>query len=164
MLIELLVVVLIIGILVAVAVPQYQKAVQKSRYATVKNVVKSIADAQEVYYLANGAYANSFEDLDVEVPQEYDATKSSSIKKVYDWGILYTSSSGQTYARYDFPSFSVQYQIAGPYSSAEHAGKVVCTALGTLDAPSAQARFCQNETGKTEEDRTGRSFLMYYFN
>ena len=44
-LIELLVVVLIIGILAAVAVPQYQKAVMKSRFATVMHLVKAIHEA-----------------------------------------------------------------------------------------------------------------------
>ena len=67
-LIELLVVVLIIGILAAVAVPQYQKAIMKNRYAMLKSAVKSLVQAQEAYYLANGNYATKFQQLDVEIP------------------------------------------------------------------------------------------------
>ncbi len=69
-LIELLVVVLIIGILAAVAVPQYQKAVIKSRISTILPLVKAITDAQETYFLANGHYAEVLNKLDIDVPDE----------------------------------------------------------------------------------------------
>ncbi len=68
MLIELLVVVLIIGILAAVAVPQYEKAVMKSRMNSIFPLLKSIKDAQEVYYLANGEYTGDLTKLDVIIP------------------------------------------------------------------------------------------------
>ena len=55
-LIELLVVVLIIGILSAVALPQYQVAVAKSRLAAVIPTAKDLANALELYYLDHGAY------------------------------------------------------------------------------------------------------------
>lgn len=55
-LIELLVVVLIIGILAAIAVPQYETAVKKSRLSTVMSNVKLLKDALELYYLNMGEY------------------------------------------------------------------------------------------------------------
>ena len=65
-LIELLVVVLIIGILAAVAVPQYQKAVMKSRMAQLKTAVVAVAQAEERFYLANGTYTADRDNLDIE--------------------------------------------------------------------------------------------------
>lgn len=72
-LIELLVVVLIIGILAAVAVPQYQKAVRKARLAEAKLMLRTISEAQNRYFLSN-TVANfhtlgEWNDvLDVEIP------------------------------------------------------------------------------------------------
>ena len=65
-LIELLVVVLIIGILAAVALPQYEKSVMKSRYSALMATTDALAAAEETYYLANGEYTNDFEALALE--------------------------------------------------------------------------------------------------
>lgn len=67
-LIELLVVVLIIGILAAVAVPQYQMAVAKTRLATVLPIVDTMSKAQHVYYMSNGTFPVSVDELDVDFP------------------------------------------------------------------------------------------------
>ena len=67
-LIELLVVVLIIGILAAVALPQYQKVVAKTRAMKIIALMSQIARAQEVFYLANGKYATHPEELDFTLP------------------------------------------------------------------------------------------------
>ncbi len=53
-LIELLVVVLIIGILAAVALPQYQRAVEKARLAQALTFVKSLQNDLDMYLLENG--------------------------------------------------------------------------------------------------------------
>ncbi len=87
-LIELLVVVLIIGILAAVALPQYQKTVEKSRAMQAMVMVKAIADANERYFLANGEYAHDLDLLDIEVPgTDYVvAGKKRKQTKYFDFG------------------------------------------------------------------------------
>lgn len=68
-LIELLVVVLIIGILSAVALPQYTTAVEKSRSAEAMTLMNSIAGSAERYLLQKDSWPTTFTKLDIEVPQ-----------------------------------------------------------------------------------------------
>lgn len=67
-LIELLVVVLIIGILSAAALPQYNRAVLKARYSEIQTIAAAYKTAAEVYYMANGAYPDYWHDMDLEPP------------------------------------------------------------------------------------------------
>ena len=67
-LIELLVVVLIIGILAAVAVPQYEKAVLKSRYVQLQISAKTFYDALQRHYMATGTYPSELSVLDIQMP------------------------------------------------------------------------------------------------
>lgn len=69
-LIELLVVVLIIGILAAVAIPQYQKAVEKAKATQLLAILTPIANAMEAYQMANGSFFSSFDDLDISLSQD----------------------------------------------------------------------------------------------
>ena len=62
-LIELLVVVLIIGILAAIALPQYNKAVLKSKFSTVMPMAKALQTGNEAFFLSNVYYSDEMEDL-----------------------------------------------------------------------------------------------------
>ena len=80
-LIELLVVVLIIGILAAIALPQYMKAVRKSRAAEALIAIKSLKDAADRYALAYGSLEGITAaklDVDVADTSNYEYTVTST--------------------------------------------------------------------------------------
>ncbi len=77
-LIELLVVVLIIGILAAVALPQYRLAVDKARLANLVAMTKNVVEAQEAYYLANNTYTKDWDELAVTLPGTVNFNEISS--------------------------------------------------------------------------------------
>ena len=70
-LIELLVVVLIIGILAAIALPQYTKAVERSRTSEAVQWLGDVATAEQIYYMQNNAFAAARDTLnngDITIP------------------------------------------------------------------------------------------------
>ena len=160
-LIELLVVVLIIGILAAVAVPQYQKAVIKSRYAKLKPLVKAIANAQEVYYLANGHYTATLAELDIELPYTDTVNHATTIKNElgYDWGwcgITATSYAAVSYCKNSLGEIGYARYLL---HSVESPGKQYCVDYTGIST-STQSQICKQESG-LEEGSTFGDYLQY---
>jgi len=62
-LIELLIVVVIIGILAAIAIPKFSATREKAYFAAMKSDLKNLASQEEIYYADNYAYTTSATDL-----------------------------------------------------------------------------------------------------
>lgn len=151
-LMELLVVVLIIAILTAVAVPQYQVAVAKSRYATMKNIVKSLVEAEEVHYLANATYTTSLADLDISLEDAIEDTQT------YPWGYC-TIENTLAFCHND--KINMEYQQYFQHVSSK--GKRQCIALGTKDLNATKSKVCIGETNKTEPDQSYSSHSAWNY-
>ena len=67
-LLELLVVVLIIGILAAIALPRYRIAKERAQYSEYIQNVEILYQAQQRFYLTNGKYVEDIKDLDISIP------------------------------------------------------------------------------------------------
>ena len=136
-LIELLVVVLIIGILAAVAVPQYQTAVDKVRAKAMFPVMRHIVDAENIYKLANGSYTYDFRELNLDIPTQ---SISNSGNRLYATnGKVYTLDAEGTYPHvFGYPwgtseprlywALNKQYYLCYPQGSQR--GRNLCKSLG----------------------------------
>ncbi len=87
-LIELLVVVLIIGILSAVALPQYTKAVEKSRATEALTLMGNLATGEKVYQMSTGNYTTDLSLLDVQLPGVAAATTSTVTTKNFIFNVV----------------------------------------------------------------------------
>lgn len=84
-LIELLIVVLIIGILAAIALPQYQLARDKAKFSTMMDLANSIASAEQRYYLTASAFTTDPKMLDI----DFGNASLSASNIYYSWGFCY---------------------------------------------------------------------------
>ncbi len=153
-LIELLVVVLIIGILSAIALPQYQRAVARSRIATLLPITRAINDAQHRYKLANGEYATDLTNLDISLPGGSSSITSRAwTHGNYECWIQYDSG-GSVYCT--FTNTTSLPQIEKYYDKSHYAcwaSKEDKTAISV----------CQVLSGKNSPDGSGRDNKFFVF-
>ncbi len=111
-LIELLVVVLIIGVLSAIALPQYEKAVEKSKASQPLVLLNSLTQAARMYYLETGTSVSKFDDLAVNINwtgnTKARTTAVTDTKSNQDWSLQIYNPDGK---------FSDIYltRLSGPY-------------------------------------------------
>ena len=141
-LIELLVVVLIIGILAAVALPQYKIAVAKSRVSGLLSMLKSVAQAEESYYLANGQYADDWDTLSLEVPGQKNNTYANIM--TFPGGYIGLNSQVGTYAVSRLAGVQI-YAFYEHSSISSFRGKMSCYAKMGNDFAN---QVCQSVTHK----------------
>ncbi len=164
-LIELLVVVLIIGILAAIAVPQYQRAVDRAQVSKMMPMINAILQAEDVYYLSNGKYALDLSELDIDVTKNciWGGTKKHQIwcpGFVLNNGHVSGNATGQLQLLfcptatdptqwtnymdcYNVQELSVVYAYNHPtnYISEEDIGKVSCTSASAR-GQRLESMFC----------------------
>ena len=138
-LIELLVVVLIIAILAAVALPQYQKAVDKARIKGILPVMRAIVNAENLYRLEHGDYTLNWEELGLEIPH---TQLSSSKSMLYlQKGGLYQLSCDGSYCHVKYwhkddwarVYAAFQKELWLCYPQGTDRGKALCKSLGCAE-------------------------------
>ena len=163
-LIELLVVVLIIGILAAVALPQYKLAVLKARFTQAKIMLSALVNAEEVYYLANGSYSPSISALDIDTPQASEETSSTTVNsRTFSWGncLVADDQYGARVACEVNDGIKLYRNLR--HSSSQDADAYECRALNT-DLDSLQNKLCKQESGRNTPDScTGSNFCSWYW-
>ena len=144
-LIEILVVVLIIGILAAIALPKYQKVIDKSKYSQMITMTREIAEAEELFYMANGRYTTDWNELDISLPNKDNLPTIGSNRYLINSGGFaldpaYTSSiyfdgdsrvaSYTLYNKYGNNSVVAGQARCVTYASRKKRGEAICEAFG----------------------------------
>ena len=149
-LIELLVVVLIIGILAAVAVPQYEKVVEKTRAMEAVGLVRSVRQAQELYYMQNSRYASSLDALTLSFPR--------SLAKNFNWDSPDQLKNGRFAISRSAEKYFYVIVASGDFRGIHLPGKIYCA------APPSNKKAVEicSEIGSSEEDSDGswRRFVI----
>jgi prepilin-type N-terminal cleavage/methylation domain-containing protein len=94
-LIELLIVVVVIGILAAIAIPKFSSMRAKSYIAAVTSDLKNVASQQEVYLSDNASYAGSTTAMDMTLTDAVTVTINESDRRGWAATATHSGLAGQ---------------------------------------------------------------------
>lgn len=159
-LIELLVVVLIIGILASIALPQYQMAVAKSHFVQAKTLARALGDAQQVYYMNNGEYAHSYDELDIDTPPYIEETENISggvnrPTRRFSWGHCVLWQTGGVSCVVSVRGTNLAFGV-------REDGKQECIGY-VADATHIVNKLCKADTGLITPSETGSYYLRWIY-
>lgn len=120
-LVELLVVVLVIGVLAAIAMPMYQKTVERSKVTSALSVLGTIATAEQSYFLVNGEYTQQYSHLDRDFIDKNGLTPTEGSYSISDFTVVLEGTS-QTEGLAIAHRIGKEYVLAKYYDS----GKLCC--------------------------------------
>ena len=121
-------------------------------------MTKSIAVAQEVYYLANGQYAEKFEELDIDMPGD-KTNESTDDVYYYDWGFCYLQTGSNKQACCKNTDIDMEYQQR--FSHTPVAPNIRVCATFTDNINDVRNQICQAETNRSTN--TGGGISSGYF-
>ena len=128
----------------------------KSKFATMKDIVRTVTEAQQRYFLTNGKYTTSNTKLDIEYPR--DERGRISFNGGYcsltwwpepDEGIICILKT------------EPQIALANQY----RASNIYCRVMysSTIRTDSLQDKICQAETGRTTRSKKAEDGNIYYY-
>lgn len=127
-LIEMLVVVLIIGILAGIALPQYNRAVEKARIAEAKINLKALMDAAHVHALSGKESTNDLSEFDVHISGEFNDDNTEIITNNFTYYVDDCIDDNEDYCDFGAMRNTGEYGIRiwpSKYQE-EYAGKFYC--------------------------------------
>lgn len=99
-LIELMIVVAIVAVLAAIAIPQYRKQIQKSNRTTAKSALLDLARREETYYSTNNSYTLNLTSLGYANITNNTVQVPNSTNPLYTIGFSAPAASGSSATTY----------------------------------------------------------------
>ena len=151
-LVELLVVILIIGILTAIALPQYRFAIEKARVQRMLPLLRVLHNAQRAYFMINLSYAASFDELSIEPPAGAEVNREKTVYKYTHIKVVLEPKDIKAFPDLNTPTYFLKWYNEGLLDCWAQASNTLAN------------KICQHASGHRTPTSTSGGFNEYPMN